>query len=384
MTVKIYLEGRMNSNNVIKVKQHHLVLKGTPAEIGRQQGELIKNFPPAVGFFSSGPFPKTSAPVDSTLKLMDKYCPGLLDEMTGFCKAAGFPLEKLAYLAMTHIGGNHCSHFAVMPNATANGHMLVGRSYEFGEKVDDLKLTTVFPTTGYASSGFPTLFFGRNDGINEHGLSVTMSAGGMPVGIEKGMQPPIQDGLQFWALIRTILDTCRNVEEAEDCITAFPCAGNPILIVADKSGKASLAEIHGPEKSIKRIIGDQKFIAATNHYQIPETKRIDPTCMNHSATRLNSITRFLNENSGKVSLDNIKGFLGTGYPDGPCTHFYSEWFGTLHSCVFDLTDGFGEVAYGSPAVNPWRRVDFNDPQPGEFEAILPIEYSAPEFWKPAG
>ncbi len=108
---------------------------------------MIKDFPPAVGFFSSGPFPATSAPVDSTLKLMEKYCPGLVDEMTGFCETAGFPLEKLAYLAMTHIGGKHCSHFAVLPQATANGHVLIGRNYDFSEKVDDLKLTTIFPAT---------------------------------------------------------------------------------------------------------------------------------------------------------------------------------------------------------------------------------------------
>lgn len=265
----------MQTVNNINVKFHHLVLRGTSKEIGRQQGEMIKSFPPAVGFFSSGPFPKTSAPVDHTLKLMETYCPGLVDEMTGFCEAAEIPLEKLAYLAMTHIGGQTCSHFAVLPQITENRHVLVGRNYEFNEKVDDLKLTTVFPEAGIAHMGFPTMFFGRNDGINEDGLSVTMSAGGIPVGIEKGMQPPIQNGLQFWALIRVLLATCKTVEEAEEKIAEFPCAGNPILILADKSGRASLAEIHGPDKKITRITEEQPFIAATNHYQSSEMVRMD-------------------------------------------------------------------------------------------------------------
>ncbi len=154
--------------------------------------------------------------------------------------------------------------------------------------------------------------------------------------------------------------------------------------MADKSGKALLAEIHGPHKKIMRIPDDQKFIAATNHYQTQEIKDIDPTCMNHSLTRLNSINRFLNENSGKVTLENLKNFLGTRYPEGPCAHFYSEWFGTLHSCVFDLTDCFGEVTFGSPAVNAWHRVDFIDPQPGEYDAVLPVEHTTPAFWEPAG
>jgi predicted choloylglycine hydrolase len=311
---------------------------------------------------------------------MDKYCPGLVNEMTGFCEAAGFPLEKFAYLAMTHLGGNHCSHFAVLPQATADGHVLVGRNYDFTEKIDDLKLTSVFPESGYASLGFPTLFFGRNDGINEHGLSVTMSAGGMPVGIEPGMQPPIQNGLQFWALIRTILDTCKSVEEAEACFSEFPCCGNPILILADKGGHISLAEAHGPDKKITRVGGDVPYIAATNHYQSPEMRRVDPMCMTHSSTRLNAANRFLKDNNGKITRENMKGLLGTKYPEGLCAHFYSEIFGTLHSCVFDLTDCFAEVTFGSPAVNAWHRVDFNDPQPGEFASILPNEHTTKEFW----
>jgi predicted choloylglycine hydrolase len=372
----------MTTENTIHVKQHHLVLRGTAREIGRQQGAMIKDFPQAVAFFASGPFPKTSAPVDSSLKMMDQHCPGLLDEMTGFSEAAGFPVEKLAYLAMTHIGGKHCSQFVVLPETSANSHTLVGRNYDFSEKVDDLKLTTIFPNGLNASFGFPTLFFGRNDGLNEHGLSVTMTAGGKPVGIEPGMQPPIQDGLQFWALVRTILDTCKTVEDAEECIAGFPCAGNPILIVVDKSGQASLAEIHGPDKKITRINGTRSFAAATNHFQSTELRKIDPTCMNHSANRLNTINRFLEANTGKVTMDEMKRLLATPYPEGPCAHFYSEWFGTLHSCVFDVTEGYGEVTFGSPAANPWHRVDLKDPKPGEFDSILPDIHTTPDFWAP--
>ncbi|NLF52612.1 MAG: linear amide C-N hydrolase [Leptolinea sp.] len=370
----------MTTENLIHVTQHHLVFRGTAREMGRQQGELIRDFPQAVGYFGSGPFPKTSAPVDKTLRMMETYCPGLVDEMDGFCDATGIPLEKLAYLAMTHIGGKHCSHFAVLPAATENGHVLVGRNYDFSEKVDDLKLITVLPQNANASLGFSTLFFGRNDGINEHGLSVTMSAGGMPVGIEPGMQAPIQDGLQFWALVRTLLDSCKTVEEAEECITGFPCSGNPILILADKSGQASLVEIHGPDKKIVRIGGERQYIAATNHFQTDGLKKIDPTCMRHSSVRLKSINRFLEENSGKITIENIKRFLGTEYPDGPTAHFYSEWFGTLHSCVYDLNDCFVDVTFGSPATNDWHRTDLANPQPGVFDSILPDQHTSPDFW----
>ncbi len=172
--------------------------------------------------------------------------------MTGFCQAAGIPLEKMVYLSMTHMA-RPTQPLCRVPAATTNGHILVGRNYDFGEKVDDLKLISVFPDGRYANSGFSTLFFGRNDGLNEHGLSVTLSVGGMPVGIMPGQHPPIQEGLQFWAMIRTILETCKDVDEAEACFKNFPCSGNPILILADASGHASLAEAYGSHKKITRL-----------------------------------------------------------------------------------------------------------------------------------
>jgi len=370
----------MESVNNIHVKFHHVVLRGSAEMIGRQQGEMIRPVPGAVEYFGSGPVIPASAPVDKTIRLMETYCPGLVDELTGFSEAAGFPLEKLVYLSMTHIGGTYCSHFAVRPAVTTTGHTLIGRNYDFGHKVDDLKLTTVFPEGRYASMGFPTLFFGRNDGLNEKGLSITMSVGGMPVGIMPGQRPPLQEGLQFWALVRTLLDTCKNVEEAEACFTEFPCSGNPIIIAADSNGNISRMEALGPHKTIKRAESATPFMAATNHYQSVELAQIDSTCMANSDVRLQAIHRFVQENSGKMTPEKIKDFLGTPYPAGLCTHFYSEFFGTLHSCVFDLEDRSAEITFGSPAVNEWRRFDFKNPQPGEFDVVLPDEHSTREFW----
>lgn len=370
----------MQDSTSIKIRFSHLVLRGSLQEIGRAQGEMIRQSQPAVDFFASGPLPQNRVPVDCTLKLMTQYCPGLLEEMSGFCDGAGFALEKLVYLSMTHLGGNHCSHFAVLPAATASGHVLVGRNYDFGEKSDDMRLTTIFPEGGYAHTGFPTLFFGRNDGMNEHGLSVTMSVGGMPIGIWPGQRPPVQEGLQFWALVRTILETCKTTQEAEACFASFPCCGNPILILADAAGNVSLAEACGPQKKITRADERTPFMAATNHYLSPEMQAVDPGRMAHSTTRLEAIHKFLKQNQGSISIAAIKQLLSTKYPAGLCVHFYPEYFGTLHSCVFDLNECCAEVTFGSPAVNAWHHVDFADQHSAEYEVLLPYEHSTKDFW----
>jgi len=51
--------------------------------------------------------------------------------------------------------------------------------------------------------------------------------------------------------------------------------------------------------------------------------------------------------------------------------------------VFDLDESSLQVAFGSPAANPWYPFGFGAEQPGEYESILPREQTAPQFWAPA-
>ncbi|GMQ56246.1 hypothetical protein AN1V17_06390 [Vallitalea sediminicola] len=56
--------------------------------------------------------------------------------------------------------------------------------------------------------------FGRSEGINECGLMVGQTSCGMPVGNMEMMRKPAISGLQFWAVIRSLLENCKDVDEA--------------------------------------------------------------------------------------------------------------------------------------------------------------------------
>ena len=365
------------------VFQHH-VLEGTAYEAGRQQGEIINRIPPLKQWFCGGTGTLPEAELTDIRKQVDTFCPGLLEEIQGCADSLGIPAGQVVYLFETYLRVNHCSHFAVLPAITADQHLLVGRNYDFSDTMDDLSFMTTRITGKYAHIGSPSLWLGRNDGMNEHGLVVTMSTGGIPVGRHKGMTPPIQTGFMFWALVRTLLEQCRTVDEAIAVIERFPCAGNPILLIVDQQGHAAVVEIWGPYHSVKRIdaTSAEQFLGATNHFTIPIMISYAPYLQKHSHVRDNTITARLQQASPQITPETVRGILSDLYPNGLCAHYYEDFFGTLHAIIFDATTVTAEVCFGSPHVNTWHRFDLRQPgTPGPYPAMLPIEHPFPDFWE---
>jgi predicted choloylglycine hydrolase len=359
-------------------------LEGTAYEVGQQQGAIISSIPPVKQWFCSGGEAFSEQELADLRKQVETFCPGLLDEIQGCAGSLGIPAEQIVYLFETYLRVNHCSHFAVLPSVTANQHLLVGRSYDFNDAMDDLSFVTTRITGKYAHIGSPGLWLGRNDGINEHGLVVTMSTGGIPVGRREGMTPPIQTGFMFWALVRTLLEQCRTVDEAIALIERFPCTGNPILMLADQQGQAAVVEIWGPHRGVKRIdaASAEQFIGAANHFTIPAMMPHAPHKMRHSDVRYNAITARLQQAAPQIMPDTMRGILSELYPHGVCAHYYDEFFGTLHSIIFDATVVTAEVCFGSPHVNGWHTFDLRQPgTAGEYRATLPIEHPTPDFWE---
>jgi predicted choloylglycine hydrolase len=371
------------SQNAKKVQFRHVVLKGSAYQIGRQEAEFIKSDPAAVGYFTSGMKMPIRTDMKTVMEPFRRYCPSVLDEIAGFAEGLHATQESIVYLAATWLQRPGCSHLAVLPRMTASGHTLVARSYDFSENMDDLSLVSTSVDGKYAHIGFSTMLFGRCDGMNEHGLSVTMSAGGIPVGNAPGQPAPIRNGLQFWVLVRALLEECRTVDEAEQVIRDFPTGGNPILIVADPSGKAIAAECYGAERGGRRIdsASSMPYLWAANHFIEQEMQIHSSPRMANSIRRGEIMDEFLQKMGGKVTKENLKGLLSKPYPDGLCCHYYPDFFGTLHSLVFDLDERTAEISFGSPAVNEWRTFTLSDQKPGEYEVLLPQEKAEPDFMR---
>ncbi len=360
----------------------HVVLKGSAYEVGKQQGEAIKAFPEFAAYCRSGKGAFSAEAFGKVTAAFNRYCPGINEELQGFADALGAPVEEIVYYAATWLRAGHCSHVAALPAITADHHVLVGRSYEFGDTMDDMMLYTTAIEGKYAHIGFSSLLFGRNEGMNDQGLSVTMSTGGIPVGNAPGLRPAVQDGVHFWALVRTLLEQCATVDEALELIATIPACGNPNLIITDRGEHAALVELYGPHSAVKRIDSTsvESYVCSTNHFTLPGMEEYTGPVMPNSPVRYQTIQRYIEQTAPKVSVETLKTLLTTGYPNGLCCHYYEEFFGTLHSMIFDLTAGQIEIGFGSPAANGWHTIDFRT-EAAQYQIQLPQEHADASFWK---
>jgi predicted choloylglycine hydrolase len=363
-----------------RVTYTHTVLEGTAYDVGKQQAEGIRHIPEALKFFTTHPPnqpPFTPQQAEKVLNFFDQHCPGLNEEVSGFAAGLGVTPEQIIYYAWSYQSDGRCSQMAALPGVTANGHLLVGRSYEWNHTESDHRLVTTRITGRAAHIGFSEILFGRDDGINEHGLCVTMSAGAP-------MAPAEPGGCIFWAVIRTVLDRCHNVDEAIELIQTIPISFNVNLMLADRSGQAAVMEIASSHRAVRRIRAGapEGTLIATNHYILPEMMPYDLGRMWNSVTRYQTIQRRLAAAAGQITPDTLRGILTDRLPDGVCGHHYSEWFGTLWSEIFDVTTGTVEVCFGAPSHNAWHTFGLDAPAGiTAYPAQLPDEPSNPLYWK---
>ena len=347
----------MNKCEIREIPFHQVVLEGTAYEAGKMQGEIIKNIPEAVKFFTSPPegqsYP-TPKEAEQMLKFFDTYCPGLIEEIQGFADAVGVPVEKVIFYSFSYSRGSNCSHMALLPSVTADEHIYVARSYEWNFD-DDFRLCVTRIKGRAAHMGFSLMQFGRIDGINEHGLCVTMSAG-CP------MVQPTEEGCRFWAVIRTVLDRCQSVPEALEVVQSIPISFHLNLLLTDKRGEAALVEIFSSKRAVKRIGPDtrEQTIWSTNHYNLPEMLPHDRGRMWMSVVRYQKIASLLANPASKITKDQLRELLSKQVPDGLSCHYYRDYFGTLWSEIFDLTTGDVEICFGPPAVNDWHTLSLNE------------------------
>ena len=358
----------------------HAVLVGSAYEVGRQQGEWLAGKPDAARFFTS-PLPErgplTPQQAEATLKIFRQHCPGLNEEIEGFATALGVPPEQVVYYAITHTPIGQCSHFVVLPSISADRHLRIGRSYELNPSMCDLRLVTVRISGRPAHIGFSEILFGRDDGLNEHGVCATMSAGAPMASTEPG-------GLTYWAVLRTILDRCAGVDEAIEVALSIPISFNVNLLLADRSGQAALLEIASSHRAVQRIGADTpvQFLAATNHYNRPEMKPHDLGRMWNSLVRYRAIRSRLQSAAPYANCETLRGILTEPYPKGTCCYHYTDYLGTLWTGIYDVTAGTLEACFGAPTHNPWHLFDL-EAKPGitEYAAQLPDEASEPGLFR---
>ncbi len=373
--------------NLVNGKFQHVVLEGTAYEVGKMQGEILKNdremrariegaissFLSQLGVSKDGkPDLKTMGfhDFEELQAFFEEYCPGLNEEMQGFADSMGVEISEVPFYGATYYVPKNCSQVAVLSSVTDDEHVYVGRSYEWAYTEEDLRLCTTRVKGKAKHIGFSTFLFGRADGLNEHGVSVTFTGGGI-FGV-----PQKQQGFQSYLVIRSILDCCESVDDAMGLVQKMPISGFFNLLIADRSSNAVLVEFADGTRDIKRINknSEDKCLFSTNHYTLPRTmKSNELNCgiIGQSWKRYQLLASNLNTAS-VVKKEALRTILSKKFPKGLCDHYYSEAFGTVWSLIFDLTSIKADICFGAPTHNKWHSFALNEPSGvKEYPAVFP-------------
>lgn len=353
-------------------------LQGSSYEIGQQQAGEFQNNPFAKSLFFTEKLISNNTYFEMKAQI-EQYCPGLNKELEGFAEGFGYAPEQLNFYQNAWLIPGGCSLGAILPGKMADGKTYVLRNYDLSPNISDMRLCTTNVEGKYTHTGFSVSTFGRSEGLNDKGLCVAFASCGMPIGNYPGMRPPVVPGLQFMVIVRTLLENCKNVEEAIYTVNNMPIGTNMNLLIADASGDAALIGTYDGVREIKRAELD--YLIATNHGLFPTIQEKEPGKLEHSQLRYDILEKKCKEN-GKRSIDEIQELLLTEFPKGLAVHNYKEGFGTVHSILFNLTDLQLEFSFGSPLQNQVNKIGVGD---NFAKTQIPVEFCnksyGTEFWK---
>jgi hypothetical protein len=238
-----------------------------------------------------------------------------------------------------------CTCFAALGEG---GPAIFGRNFDFPQNPALLLYTD--PPDGYASVSMVNLgYFGYSmsnlpdpdgglgalgwtpylpfDGMNEHGLAVSMAAipyAESPHDLEKLTIGEIQ-------VIRLLLDRARDVEEALWIIEEYNVRIEtpPVhYLLADRSGGSAIVEFVGGEMRVLR--DDEPWQVMTNFIVVDSGAPEVVSC-----SRYRSVYDGLNDADGSVSMEGAMSLL-----EG------ASQSSTIWSCVYNMETGEVHVAMG--------------------------------------
>jgi hypothetical protein len=139
----------------------------------------------------------------------------------------------------------------------------------------------------------------------------------------------------------------------------MPVYSSTIYLVADKYSNAALVEGFDSRFSIIWLEdhSPEQFIQSTNHYThldfVPLNKHMNPWLKPNSEIRDKAINSKIKSNIPNITKVAVLEILSKEIPDYICAFFFSEWFGTLWSLLFNIKEISLDVCFGPPSHNSY-------------------------------
>ena len=253
-----------------------------------------------------------------------------------------------------------CTAFAVVPEASASGHTLIGQNWDWllhcfdtvvvleAEQDDGPNFVSVVEAGLLAKTG-----------MNSSGLGVATNA--LVTDDDRG-----EPAIPYHVLLRAFMD-CETISDALSIAQKAPRSSSANYLLAHRDGMA--VDIEGTPGDFSRLFllfPEDGVLAHTNHFRSPSFDRKDVSMwvMPDSPFRLERLRTAIDRTLPGLTLDTFREVLAdhANFPSGVCCHpdermdRYDQG-STVASVLMDLDDARIWVADGRPCTAPFRELD---------------------------
>jgi isopenicillin-N N-acyltransferase-like protein len=344
-----------------------LHLSGAPYDQGHQHGRALRELiAQNLDAYFNRLEVECRLPSDEARQRAAQYSPTLArnraysEAMQGVADGSGIPLLDVHVLNLRYEllyfqwGANAlvdgCTSFAVLPDASQNGHLLLGQNWDWIPEARGAIVHTRdddgFETLGFTEAGI----IGAKIGVNSAGLGLTIN----------GLYSDVDD----WSRLRTPFHVrcfeilrSRTLAEAVEVIEGEPRNCSTNFLIAQAPNEA--VDIEAAPDTLRRLLqpGSSCTLVHSNHFVEPELLSIKEPPVEHRPHTYSRQARLgeLLEAHAAVSIGDLESILRDhdNFPDSLCHHIHpddkpEEWIVTVASVIMDLEDRSLRVTDGQP------------------------------------
>jgi isopenicillin-N N-acyltransferase-like protein len=299
------------------------------------------------------------------------YEPRYLEEIDGIAEGAGLdPLDVLAINVRTEVmfaavackAATECTAFVALPEATADGHTLLGQNWDWKPGMSETVI--VLEVEQADGPNFVT--------VVEAGLLAKAGLNSAGVGVVTNALVTDQDqgapGVPYHVVLRGILDA-ETLSDALGAILRQPRSSAANYLLAHRDGMAVNVETAPGDyaRAYMDFPGEDGTFAHTNHFACSAFDLKDVSLWNgpSSPFRLRRMQQFLRRDRGAISPQAAQVYLSDhfDYPSAICRHpdpreEPAEHYTTVASLIMDLNTATLWLADGNPCETPFRELDY--------------------------
>ena len=350
------------------------VRSADPFERGRQHGSQVRDRILHICEGYKKLFAGKGFTWDEAQELALRYVPGLdaampdlMREARGIAKGADvslgvvmvlnarYELLKLkkapgsARIAPAEASDAECTCFALLPEATADGHVYSGQNWDKDKFVeDDLYVLHIDEENGTRIVGLSEPAQLIRNGMNSRGLSLNCSTL-LSTLDGPGLAVPTN-------FMRRRLLQCASFDEAAGIVKDFRPDIALNYLIASKTGEAVVFETT-PRENFYIDPTRGVLTKANDMVCDPTLDRFIPASRHHQrAFRAQRLNELFKKKRGAIDLDYIQSCLRDHYGDteSVCNHCEEEGLKTIASMIYDLTSGRALMAWGNPCENDYE------------------------------